>query len=51
VIFFILIYFQLKPKIDVEDALQVLAVMEAARKSSATGTKVKMQSTFKYPIL
>jgi GDP-L-fucose synthase len=26
-------------------------MMEAARKSSATGTKVKMQSTFKYPIL
>jgi hypothetical protein len=31
--------------------LHVLEVMEAARKSSATGTKIKMQSTFKYPIL
>lgn len=40
-----------EPKIDVEHALHVLEVMEAARKSSATGTKVKMQSTFKYPIL
>lgn len=40
-----------EPKINVEHALHVLEVMEAARKSSATGTKVKMQSTFKYPIL
>jgi predicted dehydrogenase len=40
-----------EPKIDVEHALHVLEVMEAARKSSATGTKVKMQSTFNYPIL
>jgi predicted dehydrogenase len=42
---------QTEPKINVEHALHVLEVMEAARKSSATGTKVKMQSTFKYPIL
>lgn len=40
-----------EPKINVEHALHVLEVMEAARKSSATGTKVKMQSTFKFPIL
>jgi predicted dehydrogenase len=40
-----------EPKINVEHALHVLEVMEAARKSSATGTKVKMQSTFNYPIL
>jgi predicted dehydrogenase len=40
-----------EPKINVEHALHVLEVMEAARKSSASGTKVKMQSTFKYPIL
>jgi predicted dehydrogenase len=40
-----------EPKINVEHALHVLEVMEAARKSSATGTKVKMPSTFKYPIL
>lgn len=40
-----------EPKINVEHALHVLEVMEAARKSSATGSKVKMQSTFKYPIL
>lgn len=40
-----------EPKINVEHALHVLEVMEAARKSSATGTKVKMESTFKYPIL
>ena len=38
-------------KINVEHALHVLEVMEAARKSSATGTKIKMQSTFKFPIL
>ena len=42
---------QTEPKINVEHALHVLEVMEAARKSSATGTKRKMQSTFKYPIL
>jgi predicted dehydrogenase len=42
---------QTEPKINVEHALHVLEVMEAARKSSATGTKIKMQSTFKYPIL
>jgi predicted dehydrogenase len=40
-----------EPKINVEHALHVLEIMEAARKSSATGTKVKMQSTFKFPIL
>jgi predicted dehydrogenase len=42
---------QTEPKINVEHALHVLEVMEAARKSSATGTKIKIQSTFKYPIL
>lgn len=42
---------QTEPKINVEHALHVLEVMEAARKSSATGTKIKMLSTFKYPIL
>jgi predicted dehydrogenase len=42
---------QTESKINVEHALHVLEVMEAARKSSATGTKIKMQSTFKYPIL
>lgn len=40
-----------EPKINVEHALHVLEVMEAARKSSATGTKIKMQSTFNYPIM
>lgn len=40
-----------EPKINVEHALHVLEVMEAARNSSATGTKIKMQSTFTYPIL
>jgi predicted dehydrogenase len=39
-----------EPKINVEHALHVLEIMEAARKSSATGTKVNLQSQFKYPL-
>jgi predicted dehydrogenase len=40
-----------EPKINVEHALHVLEIMEAARKSSATGTKIALQSQFRYPIL
>jgi predicted dehydrogenase len=40
-----------EPKINVEHALHVLEIIEAARKSSATGLKIKLKSKFKYPIL
>jgi predicted dehydrogenase len=39
-----------EPKINVEHALHILEIMEAARKSSATGTKINLQSEFKYPL-
>jgi predicted dehydrogenase len=40
-----------EPRINVEHALHVLEIIEAARKSSATGMKIKLQSTFKWPIV
>ncbi|MBX2920838.1 MAG: Gfo/Idh/MocA family oxidoreductase [Chitinophagaceae bacterium] len=40
-----------EPTINVEHALHVLEVIEAARKSSATGMKIPLKSTFKYPVL
>jgi predicted dehydrogenase len=40
-----------EPRINVEHALHVLEIIEAARKSSATGTKVKLASTFKWPMV
>ncbi len=40
-----------EPLITVEHALHVLEVIEAARTSSATGAKVSLKSTFKYPVL
>ena len=40
-----------EPKINVEHALHVLEIIEAARKSSATGMKVKLKSKFKFPIV
>jgi predicted dehydrogenase len=40
-----------EPLINVEHALHVLEIIEAARKSSATGQKIKLESTFKYPIV
>ena len=36
----------IEPRINVEHALHVLEIIEAARKSSATGMKIKLQSTF-----
>jgi len=39
-----------EPKINVEHALHVLEIIEAARKSSATGMKIKLQSTFQWPL-
>jgi predicted dehydrogenase len=40
-----------EPKINVEHALHVLEIIEAARKSSDTGMKVALQSTFKWPVV
>jgi predicted dehydrogenase len=40
-----------EPKINVEHALHVLEIMEAARKSSEKGIKINIQSQFTYPIL
>ncbi len=39
------------PKIQVEHALHVLEVMEAARKSSSTGAKIKLNSSFRWPVV
>lgn len=41
----------IEPLINVEHALHVLEIIEAARKSSATGMKIKLASTFKWPIV
>ncbi|MBS4066935.1 MAG: Gfo/Idh/MocA family oxidoreductase [Chitinophagaceae bacterium] len=40
-----------EPKINVEHALHVLEIIEAARKSSATGMKIKLKSTFPFPVI
>lgn len=40
-----------EPLINVEHALHVLEIIEAARKSSASGMKIKMKSKFKWPIV
>lgn len=40
-----------EPKINVEHALHVLEIMEAARKSSATGMRVKLKSNFPWPVV
>jgi len=40
-----------EPKINVEHALHVLEIIEAARKSSASGTKIKLKSKFPWPIV
>lgn len=42
---------QTEPLINVEHALHVLEIIEAARKSSATGMKIKLKSKFKWPIV
>jgi predicted dehydrogenase len=41
----------IEPRINVEHALHVLEIIEAARKSSATGMKIKLTSTFKWPMV
>lgn len=40
-----------EPKINVEHALHVLEIIEAARKSSATGMKIKLKSKFPWPVV
>jgi predicted dehydrogenase len=40
-----------EPLINAEHALHVLEIIEAARKSGQTGKRVKLQSTFKWPIV
>jgi predicted dehydrogenase len=40
-----------EPLINVEHALHVLEIIEAARKSSATGKKITLTSTFKWPVV
>lgn len=41
----------IEPRINVEHALHVLEIIEAARKSSATGTKIMLQSKFRWPMV
>jgi predicted dehydrogenase len=41
----------IEPRINAEHALHVLEIIEAARKSSATGMKVKLRSKFKWPMV
>jgi len=41
----------IEPRINVEHALHVLEIIEAARRSSATGQKIKLESTFKWPMV
>jgi len=40
-----------EPLINVYHALHVLEIIEAARKSSETGMKIKLQSTFPFPVV
>ena len=40
-----------EPRINVEHALHVLEIIEAARKSSATGMKIKLTSKFSWPMV
>jgi predicted dehydrogenase len=40
-----------EPIINVHHALHVLEIIEAARKSSETGMKIKLQSTFPWPVV
>jgi len=41
----------IEPRIAVEHALHVLEIIEAARASSATGKKISLKSTFKWPMV
>jgi len=41
----------IEPRINTDHALHVLEIIEAARKSSATGMKIKLQSKFRWPLV
>ena len=41
----------IEPKINVEHALHVLEIIEAARKSQETGMRIKLQSNFPWPVV
>jgi predicted dehydrogenase len=41
----------IEPKINVEHALHVLEIIEAARKSQATGMRIKIKSKFPFPVI
>lgn len=41
----------IEPRINVEHALHVLEIIEAARKSSETGKRITLQSSFKWPMV
>jgi predicted dehydrogenase len=41
----------IEPLINAEHALHVLEVMQAARESQETGRRIKLQSTFPYPVV
>jgi predicted dehydrogenase len=41
----------IEPRINAEHALHVLEVIEAARKSQATGTRIKLKSKFPWPMV
>ncbi len=41
----------IEPRINVEHALHVLEIIEAARKSSASGQKIKLASSFTWPMV
>ena len=40
-----------EPRINVEHALHVLEIIEAARKSQQTGTRIKLKSKFPWPVV
>ena len=40
-----------EPRINVEHALHVLEIIEAARRSSAEGKKIKLTSKFSWPMV
>lgn len=40
----------IEPKINVEHALHVLEIIEGARKSQESGVRIKLKSSFKYPL-
>lgn len=41
----------IEPRINVEHALHVLEIIEAARESGKTGRKIKLESVFKWPMV